>query len=277
MPRPSITTYRDLHQFVGDMLRYLKATDPEFSVLQATRDLRRISPTLISLMVRRKRRITRDRAEELAKLLNLTPHEKQYLKDWTSRSSEKKHTINNQSMATLPPSQSPPIRRKASSIHLLSDWIHVFVKDAFDLPNIRKNPGEIYALLGGIASKIRIDQSIRFLVTHGYLRKTLDGSFIPESPLHSIDQKIPSDKVRKFHKALLQNAKDAIDQHSPDRRYANALVLSLNQSTYHKLLELIADQAESLQAFAENLNDGTMLYQVTINVSPTGGVNNENK
>lgn len=266
MQRPIITTYSDLVHFIGDMLAFLKSTQSDFSVLRATKSLRRVSPALISLVLSRKRRVTMDRADELSRLLGLTPHERQYMKDWISGSD--RQSANPQNTTSIRP---PADRRKIASSHLLNDWVHVFVKDAFDLAEVRKNPVAIYALLGGIASRKRIDESISFLLKHGYLRKTIDGQLIPEATLHSVDQKISSDKVRKFHKALLKNAHTAIDQYPSDQRYANSLVLSLNQETYKKLLELIAEQAESLQSFAENLNDGSMLYQVVINVSPTGG------
>jgi hypothetical protein len=86
-----------------------------------------------------------------------------------------------------------------------------------------------------------------------------------------VDQKLPNEKVRKFHKAVLKNAQEAIDTQPTDKRYANALVLSLNQETYARLIDLIAEQAESLQSFAEDIKGGNMLYQLVINVSPTGG------
>jgi uncharacterized protein (TIGR02147 family) len=162
-------------------------------------------------------------------------------------------------------------KRKITSSHLLSDWINVYVKDAFQLRRVSQHPDEIYAALGGIASRKRIEQSIKFLLNHGYLRTTIEGHVVPETPLHSIDPKVPNAQIRKFHKAALTNARDAIDQHDPGQRYANAMVVTLNESTYKKITELIAEQAEELQTFAEGLSDGDQLYQLVINLSPTGG------
>ncbi|MEI6397342.1 MAG: TIGR02147 family protein [Pseudomonadota bacterium] len=265
MSRPIITSYTDIVQYMSEMLAYRKATEAKFSVLKATKTLRRLSPALISLILKGKRRVTLDRVDELSKLLGLTPHERQYLRDWVSGGEVSK--------VTEPNSSTPRVgeRRKVATSHILTDWVHVFVKDAFQLSHIRENPSGIYAALGGIASKKRIDHSIKFLLTHGYLRKNAKGQLVPETPLHSVDQKIPSQKVRKFHKAVLKNASDAIDQHTPDQRYANSMVLALNEESYKKLIELIAEHAESLQGFAENLREGNQLYQVIINVSPTGG------
>lgn len=265
MTRPIITNYSDLVAYLADMCAFLKKEDAQFSILKASKTLRKISPTLVSLILKGKRRLTLDRVDEFAKLLQLTPHERKYLRDWVSRM---------EGFAPASPMAASPInlgRRKITSSHLLSDWINVYVKDAFQLRRVSQHPDEIYAALGGIASRKRIEQSIKFLLKHGYLRTTIEGHVVPETPLHSIDPKVPNAQIRKFHKAALTNARDAIDQHDPGLRYANAMVVTLNESTYKKITELIAEQAEELQSFAEGLSDGDQLYQLVINLSPTGG------
>lgn len=265
MHRPIITTYVDLPAYLADMCSFLRKEDSKFSILKVSKTLRKISPTLVSLILKGKRRLTLDRVDEFAKLLQLTSHERQYLRDWVARLEDgtpAPHVASNPSKLG---------KRKIATSHLLSDWINVFVKDAFQIERIRRNPGEIYAALGSIASKNRIDQSIKFLLKHGYLRTTIEGHLIPETPLHTIDPKVPNIQIRQFHKAALTNAKDAIDQHNPESRYANAMIVTLNESTYKKLIDLIAEQAEQLQSFAEGLTDGDTLYQLVINLSPTGG------
>ena len=266
MQRPIITDYTDFIQFIGDMLSFLKQHDANFSVLKASKSLRKVSPALVSLILKRKRRLTFDRVDEISKLLNLTPHEKQFLKDHVAKD---EGVIPASTPLDLASRDIP--RRKVTSVHLLADWVNVFVKDAFQLTAVRQNPSEIYSILGGIASKNRIDQSIRFLLAHGYLRKTIEGHLVPEVPVHSIDPQVPSLQIRKFHKAALSNAREAIDQHGPEKRYANAMVLTLNEENYKKITELIAEQADQLQKFAENLENGNQLYQLVINLSPTGG------
>src|SRR4051812_15896031 len=80
MQRPEIDRYNDPRTYLRDMIRFRKATERSFSVLKACRDLRRVSPTLVSLLVKGQRQITLDRVEELSRLLGLSPNEKQYFK-----------------------------------------------------------------------------------------------------------------------------------------------------------------------------------------------------
>ncbi len=267
MDRPTISTYRDLASYMADMLAFRKHHERHFSVLRATKELRRVSPALVSLMLKGQRKITLDRADELAKLLALTPHEKQYFKDWIARN-------NGEQSAQPAPSlgeQHSTVRRKATSSHILSDWINVYVKDAFQLRRIKQNPKAVYAALAGIASQKRIDKAINFLLRAGYLRKDLGGKIVEDTPLHVVDQRIPDQKVREFHKGAIKTALHALDQYPAQQRYANALLVPLDKDGYQELTHLIDEIAEKLQKFAETRKDGDGLYQVIINLSPTGG------
>lgn len=263
--RPIISTYHDMVGFMEDMLVFRKSNEKSFSILRASKHLRRVSPTLVSLMLQRKRKITLDRADELAKLLGLTPHERQYFKDWINR-------INHDDLPLPLPTKSESLpRRKLSSTQLLSDWVNVYVKDAFQLKKVKQDPKEIYATLAGIASQKRIDKAIKFLLRAGYLRKDLNGEIVEESPLHVVDHKVSSQKVRQFHKGALKTALKAMDQYTSEHRYANALILPLDETSYRKLTALVEEIAENLQKFAEATKDGERLYQIIINLSPTGG------
>jgi uncharacterized protein (TIGR02147 family) len=155
----------------------------------------------------------------------------------------------------------------------LADRINVYVKDAFQLKRVKENPEEIYRVLSGIASQKRIDKALAFLLRAGYLRRNQDGMIVEDVPLSSVDQRVPNQKVRQFHKGALMLAAQALDQYDPSQRYANALILPLDPEGYMELKRLIEEFAESLQKFAETARDGEGLYQVLINLSPTGGIN----
>lgn len=267
MHRPIISEYSGLPEFLRDMLRFRKAQQRNFSVLQMTKKLRKVSPTLVSLLLKGERKLTTDRAPELAKLLGLSAQEKQYFIDWIARINGEQPTVEKglANIARLP-------QRKNATTHLLKDWINVYVKDAFQLKMVKENSELIYGLLAGVASKSRIDSAIHFLLRHGYLKRSESGIIEIDTPLHSVDEKIPSQKIRDFHKGALGIATKAIEDIPPSKRYANAMILPLDESSYQQLVEIIAETAERLQQFAEGCPQGDALYQVIINLSPTGGV-----
>jgi uncharacterized protein (TIGR02147 family) len=263
--KPIITEYQDLIEYIGDALEYRKATDHGFSVYTTTKSLRKISPTLVSLIVRRKRRLTVDRADEFSKLLDLNPSERSYFRRWVNRL----ETGEVSEAATPDPLHLR--NRKEVSPHILSDWLNVYVKDFFQIPDVRKNPDLINQLLAHLASHKRIQRSLKFLLREGHLRKTMDGSIVLEADLVVADPKISSSKIRQFHKAALTIAKQAIDFFPPTERFSNTLIVPLNEKSYLKLQELIEEFADKLKDFAaENEEPGERLYQLALNLSPIG-------
>lgn len=243
------------------MLDHLKVTDPNFSVVHATRSLRKVSPTLVSLILSGKRNITLERVDEFAKLLKLTTSEKIFLKNWLE---EKDPHVASQKVSR------PTKNRKEAGTHLLKDWLNIYVKDAFEIEQIQNNPEMVYRKLGGIAGRSRVDKSIDFLMREGYLRKTLDGKIVPDTPQTVVDPQVPHIKIRQFHKAALNIAKAAIDSHPASERYANTMVLAMDEQKYQELVQVIQEFAEKLKDFAVE-SQGPDLYQVLVHLTPAGG------
>lgn len=264
--RPQITDYTDVVEYFRDMIAFRKATEKNFSVLSATQVLRRVSPALISLILKGKRNITLDRIDEFAKLLTLNSQEKFFLKNWLLR------IENHANAGFTEAAQASAKHRKEISTHILQDWVNVYVKDSFQLTHIQKNPQLIYQSLGHHANPQRIDKSIQFLLREGYLRKTIEGRTVIETQLAFADQNISSKKVRQFHKNALQIAKNALDLYPTTERLANTMTIPLNEKSYDEFIGLIRDFAQRMQDFAAQSNeDGDRLYQVVLNLSPAGG------
>jgi uncharacterized protein (TIGR02147 family) len=261
--RPVIASFSDPVEFVRAMIAYQKQSDPAFSILSATKSLRKVSPSLVTLILKGKRKLTLDRVEEFSKLLKLTASEKIYLKNWIDHQNS--------------PQKEMPVHfgvseknRKDVGQHILSDWINVYVKDCFEIPAVQSNPELIYRQLANIASPKRIEKSMQFLLREGHLRKTIDGKIVTEVPLTVTDPQVSSQKIRNFHKGALGIAKHALESHPANERYANTLILSMDEGKYQELVQVIQEFAEKLKDFASE-SEGPRLYQVLVNLSPTGG------
>ena len=265
--RPQAQDYGHPIAYMEAMLDYRRATEDGFTVKEACRRLRRVSPSLVSLILKGRRRITVDRIDALAKLLGLTTREKYYFRDWIIPDGEQ-----NPKKKEEAPYQHPKKKSRRVSSHILSDWLNVYVKDAFRLIGINNSPKAIYKSLAGLATQKRIDRSLDFLIREGYLRRTMDGKIVEDTPLLISDEGIADKKIQQFHKAALRIARDAIDLYPIEERLANAMVLPLTKAGYKELLDLIGEFAVKIQNFDTEHNEpGDRLYQLLINLSPTGG------
>ncbi|MCB0422993.1 MAG: hypothetical protein KDD61_18475, partial [Bdellovibrionales bacterium] len=123
--RPSPSQYSSPKDYLLAMIQYRKETEAAFSVVRAAKNLRRVSPALISLIRKGDRRITLDRANELAQLANFNSTERAYFINWIKGQEQGEPEEIKSSR------ESRIGRRKVVSTHLLSDWINVYVKDLF--------------------------------------------------------------------------------------------------------------------------------------------------
>lgn len=113
-------------------------------------------------------------------------------------------------------------------------------------------------------------KSVEFLLKHGFLRRALDGVIVVETPLHTVDVKVPSQKVREFHKNAMKIAMRALTLFDPSQRYANTMVLALDREKYGELTQLIAEFSEKVKILAEKPSSKEGLFQLIVNLSPTG-------
>lgn len=259
------------------MLIYRKRAERGFSVLKATSQLRRVSPALVSLVVSRKRTLTADRADEFAKLLALTPPERHFFKAWVSGETGRAAAADPDGppgQAIVPAETKFRKNRKDVSTHILKDWLNPYVKDLFHFEEVQKSPELAERILLHVASPKRVNASIQFLMREGHLRTTLERTVVPDTPLSVIDPKVPSGKIRQYHKAALVLAQKALDRVPTSERNAVTMTIALNEKSYRELVDLMEEFGAKLRDFANDLgekHEGDTLYQFIMNASPIGG------
>lgn len=264
--RPVIFDYRSVPVFVSDMLRWRRTADPEFSVSRATRAMAGCSKALVSRVASGSRRLTRDRVDAFAALLQLTRQETRFLDQWISTS-----------QAPRAVAAAPRVTLRRPQNHLLSDWLHVYVKDALHLPGFLPDPKVIERLLGGIASVDRIQRSLDFLFREGFFRVDSDGRVVLNDPDEVTTDEIPDARVRQFHRRALDIARRGIDLYPAESRRADAYVLALNEKNLQALKAILAESMDRVVQFRQdNAGDNERLYQVVMHLTPIGGRSDAN-
>ncbi|RYZ57806.1 MAG: TIGR02147 family protein [Proteobacteria bacterium] len=266
MKRPVLFNYEDLNTFVRDMIAFRKQEDKDFTVAKYCEGFERCSTALVSSIASGKRKLTFDRVPEMAILLGLSARERFHLKERVSKNKIK-------AVARESSAQPGNSKRQRTSAFLLKNWLHPYVKDAVRLEAVKKNRNAIFELLGGIASKARIQQSLKFLLLHGYLRLNQEGQWVESEVLNVLGDRNASAKIRQFHKKTLDIARDGIEVYPMEERLAQALLLPLDEESYAELLEVIKEFAEKLQTFSEtHQKHNRRLYQLILHLTPTGGI-----
>ena len=191
--RPVIFEYNKIANYISDMLTWHKSCDKRFSIRKETEKISNCSPSLVSLVIKKNRKMTRDRVPAFASLLKLNSTEREYLDSWVARERGPSTTKIASNLITV-----SKLGRRKPSNHLLNDWLNVYVKDASRIKGFAADPHVIQRIIGNMGPIKRITKSLEFLVKEGFIRLNLDGNLISEGVVSSTTDNIPNQKIKLF-------------------------------------------------------------------------------
>lgn len=263
MTRPVVYDFASPAPFLDALVQYYQQSDQAFSIRSRIRCNPGCSPAYVSLLIKGKRRLSRDYLPIVADVFRLTNAEVEYVDSLISL-----RTTGTQIGRPLGTRNSGRTPRN----QILSDWVNIYVKDCINLKLFDSKPDVIFRLLGGIAPRRRIEKAIGFLYREGFWRRTLNGKTVPDDSAVITTSGVPSAKIRQFHKAALEIAKKGLDRFPPGRRRAYATVISVSREGFDELQSLVDRFHKDLQEFIDRNPDGDdKLCQVTIHLTPIGG------
>jgi len=260
--RPVVYDYASAHEFLQAMSEYLKATS-QFSIRQRTQQLQNCSPALVTQVLKGHRRLTRDQLPAFTKLFKLTQLEFEYLDKnlrtdlWAAKDST--------------PTVTTKEKREPKN-HILSSWLHSYVKDLVNLKGFSLEPQTLHNMLFGLAKPTQIQKSIDFLTKEGFWRMTPDKKIIPEDAAVMSTTGIANTKIREFHKQALKIAQRGIEAFPVDRRKASTILVSVDKDKVAELRSLLNSFENQLLEFIEKNPTGKdELLQIAIHMTPVGG------
>lgn len=258
--RPFVKEYSDPVLFLQDMLTWRKVNEPGFSVRRACEGLLRCSPQLVTMILKRERRITVERLPALAALLRLSESELESFAALAGLSVE------------ASPPEAPSARRRPcapAQESLLAPWQNVYVWSLVRLAAFRPDPDDISRLVARLFSPAAAARSLRFLTHHGFLRWTPGKRLVPDDPHLETTDDVASEQIRSFHRKALQIASDLTFTTPVNEREAHTILLNLNESSFEILREKLRQVAKEVMEFADGREtESERLYQVVINAVP---------
>jgi uncharacterized protein (TIGR02147 family) len=232
------------------------------------------SASLVSQVLKGKRSLTRERVESFVRIFGLSRKEASYLDRWVAL----ERTPFTKKSSTNIGIRPNVFKHRQAQNHLLNSWLNVYVKDACTLKEFDGDLLKLHRLLGGIATRQQIEKSLKFLLSEGFLRRTMNGCLVENTQLVTTSDDIPSVKIQRFHKRALDIAKKAIDLFPIQRRRANAVILPLDDEGFTELNEILKEFYERLLEFSvRRPKQNKYLYQVLLHLSPIGGFDGKSK
>jgi len=261
LSRPIVYEYARPVDFLKDLLVYHKSKGP-FSLRERTSHVGRCSQGLVSQILNGKRKLSRDHLDAMGLIFKLTQLEQTYIdrclsaQNWKSSFQGIQH-------------EKPQVRKTKN--HILSNWLHPYVKDLVNLKGFSLEPETLFFMLQGMASTLRLKKSVDFLFEEGFWRRALDGKVVEEETAVTTTNDIPSEKIRGFHIKALELALKGIKAFSVSERKASTVIIAVDDHNVDELRGLLDSFQTQLLEFIEKHPQGRdRLMQVTMHLTPIG-------
>lgn len=259
--RPVIYEYFSPVDFLRDLLVYYKSKG-RFSLRERATIVGLCSQGLVSQILNGNRKLSRDNLEAIGLIFKLTQQEQTYIDKCLSLKCLKSTSRDFQR-------QRQGIRKPKN--HILSSWLHPYVKDLINLKGFSLDPEVLFFMLQGIACPKRIKTSVDFLLGEGFWRRCLGGEVVQEEAAVITTNEIPSENIKKFHIKALELALKGIKTFSVSERKASTVLVAVDEEHLDELRALVDSFQNQLLEFIEKHPHGRdRLVQITMNLTPVG-------
>lgn len=223
-----------------------------------------ISHTLLSLVLKEKRNLSKDTALRLASALKLNRKERTYfirLVEYQGRGSEK---YKNSILKEIENDRSYDSVKELSiqSFRLIADWYHSAIIELTEISKLTASCAAFVAKELGIslvesqnAIQRLLDLEVLEVTGSGYLKKSNDVVSV-------LTVEVPSKFIREHHRQMIEKSIHAMDNQPTNERYMTDLTLSLNQTQLPEAYDLIEEFKTKMARLMTETKNRDAVYQL---------------
>lgn len=235
--------------------------NPAFTMRAFARDLN-MSPAFLSQVLNGKRVLSEDRAHHVAERLKWKPERRDLFVDMLRYHTAKDVQAKDYLLKKIGKSKENYNSRYDLAVEhfkVISEWYHFAILELTEVNDYRLTAPSAARRLGiqSFEARMAIDRLIRLGLLeeqNGRLSKSKSNVGIAD---------VPSEAIRAFHRQLLEKAKSAIEQQSPENREFYSITLAINPSRLKRAKALIHKFSHEIM---ECLQDGPKktVYQLGV-------------
>ncbi|SMF77386.1 TIGR02147 family protein [Pseudobacteriovorax antillogorgiicola] len=248
--------YTDFRKFLKDYYDQRKSEGQGFSYRRFSKQCDFNSPNFLKLVMEGKRNLSIDSIEKIVTSLNLSPNEGNYFRVLVKLNQESKHQIKAIYFDELKRLTPYAQKRKldAESVEYLSHWLYPVLREMARQKDFRDDPYWIARRLTGRTSVKNIGKALQFLKENGFIVKQNNHCFTAPDIIVLSSDEVRSLAIRQYHRTILCQAQEALDDISVSEREFGALILSLSD-------DKVGELKQKLKAFRKEVHEWALHHQ----------------
>ncbi|MCM2280167.1 MAG: TIGR02147 family protein, partial [Oligoflexia bacterium] len=271
---PVLPRYQDYRAFLGDYYAYRKATRQGFSYRLFAKRAGLKSPNYLQLVIQKKRSLTEPTAGRVAAAIGLKGPERDYFVALVRRENastpdaspqerveaEKTHLIATRKLITrqIPQAQS----------RVLSEWFHLVVLEMVALRDFNPDPAWISARLRGLISEAQAEESLKLLVSGGFLETAPDGRYRARNPVLDTGDGFNEARVLQFHQQTLTMWRGLLETVGTSERQLGLLNIPISSKKVPELFRRVLAFQDEIIGWLQDEKDPDQVVQLGTYVLP---------
>ena len=279
--RPHPADYTSHQEYLRDITAHLKGTQTGFSYRVFSQKAGFSAPNVLKLAADGQRSIATRSIEKFAIGLGLTRDEQDAFEVLVHFSQARSDTMRSRWYERLleerlkrarPADHQRGVELEASHFEVYQRWYALMLRELMLWPEFRDDPSALARLFrSGEVKAPEIERGLSLLQTLGLSVRQEDGTLKPAHQQIKTPPVVSSLAIRNFHRALLGEASEALDQVPLEQRNVSGVTLSLTPTQYQSVVErLTALRAEllSLMEGSAEPQEPRALYHLSLALFP---------
>lgn len=256
--RPAPEHFQDYRAYLQAMIRYLKATRPQFSYRYFSRQAGFSSPNFLKLVAEGKRNLTPSSISRFARGLGLDQREHETFETLVLLGQASSDAERNRYYARLRrrASGTAAARIEHAQFEIYSTWYALAIREMVSLPDFREDPAWIGRRLRPQIRAADVSAALARLLEVGLLTRGEDGALRQVNRKISTGPRVRSLAVRNYHRAMLEAAASTLDTLATEDRDITSLTLAISRAEYEEIRARIERFRRELLDLAEERRAG---------------------
>jgi uncharacterized protein (TIGR02147 family) len=269
----SIYGYTDYRGYLKDFYEFKKDSARGYSYRSFSKTAGFSSPNFLKLVIDGKRNISPEAIDKFIKALRLTPQMGEYFRALVKMNQSKSDDDKAKFYEDLK-HLTPHAKRRELNVEeyqYLSSWLYPVLRELIELKSFRDDPYWIARRLKSKVNVSDITKALSWLVKAGFIEKLANGCYTSHDNMVLTSDEVKNLAIRNYHRQMLEQAKEALEELDVSEREFGALTFSLPSSALDELKFKLKNFRRDLHTWAmQTVSDssGEMVVQVNLQMYP---------
>jgi uncharacterized protein (TIGR02147 family) len=266
----SVFEYIDYRKFLASYYNSKKDATRFFSYRYFARKAMINSPSFLKHVIDGKRNLTRPMIEKFCVGLELTAKESVYFRNLVLFNQAKTSGEKQEHYSTLRDMFGGVKESVLSSdqYDYFAQWYNSVVRELICMFDLQDDYKRIASMVLPPILPSEAKSAIKLLLRLKLVHRRADGAYVQTNSAIVADNSVTSMAVRSFNKAMLELAKNAVDNIDRSQRHVSGLTVGISPASYDVLAAEIEAFKDRVKVIVSQDKDSSLIYQMNITLFP---------